>query len=334
MHHRYWQLMAVAIVASLVFMHGCGDQSTDQAESASAIAARAEDRAAQKLTEAINQSYDWHIREARYEIEKGRLQGAIEFLEKAIALEGVTRAKDEARVLLTEVQRVSTYTPTVEAIVELPANEYVGLITRGVFPDSFHTSGEHLNTVMAERVVGFVTEHLEAIQAARQERDEKEAARIAEEQERLRLARIVEQGKSRLAAERAQQEKIERDRELERQTRQALLASVDLVLESWSWHEEYGYAVAEGEVTNVSGHKIENIEVVATFRQSDGTLITSDSALIAYTSLMPGQTSTFKVYATWNPRMKRAGLEFRHFWGNQINCVTRDQYREMQSGTH
>lgn len=94
-----------------------------------------------------------------------------------------------------------------------------------------------------------------------------------------------------------------------------------LELQSWSWHSEYGYAIAEGQVKNISDESLKNVEVVITWYTEDYTFITSDSALIEYNPILPGQTSPFKVYATYNPAMFKAGIDFKFFMGGTISWI-------------
>lgn len=92
----------------------------------------------------------------------------------------------------------------------------------------------------------------------------------------------------------------------------------DLELLSWRWSEEYGYATAEGQVKNISKGKMENVEALVTWYDKNGDMITSNSALIEYNPILPGQTSPFKVIQSHNPAMKRATIEFKFIFGNAI----------------
>jgi hypothetical protein len=92
-----------------------------------------------------------------------------------------------------------------------------------------------------------------------------------------------------------------------------------LEVTNWTWHQEYSYAIVEGEVRNISGASMDNVTAVARFYSADRTFITSDDALIDYRPLLPGQSSPFKIMQSWNPAMKSAGLEFREFGGRAIN---------------
>jgi hypothetical protein len=91
-----------------------------------------------------------------------------------------------------------------------------------------------------------------------------------------------------------------------------------LELVKFSWHTEYGHAIMEGQVRNISSRSLRNVEAVATFYTADGEFITSADALIDYNPILPGQASPFKVYATENPAMKKAGVEFKELMGGTI----------------
>lgn len=111
----------------------------------------------------------------------------------------------------------------------------------------------------------------------------------------------------------------EMKKKMKRDAQVAQKANSDLELLSWTWRSEYDYAIAEGQVKNISGNKLEKIEALVTWYDSNGTMITSDSSLIEYNPIMPGQISPFKVMQRFNPLMKNATLEFKFMWGNQIS---------------
>ena len=92
----------------------------------------------------------------------------------------------------------------------------------------------------------------------------------------------------------------------------------DLQLLSCDWSEENGYAIAKGQVKNISGRKIEYVKAVVTWYNDNGRMITSDSNLIEYTTLMPNQTSPFKVTVDYNRAMAKANVEFKYISGNRI----------------
>jgi hypothetical protein len=84
-----------------------------------------------------------------------------------------------------------------------------------------------------------------------------------------------------------------------------------------------GYYVVEGQVQNVSTKSLDSIEAVSTWYAADGTLITSDSALIEYNPILPGQTSPFKTMSTANPKMSKYAVEFKAMFGSTIQTEDR-----------
>ncbi len=95
-------------------------------------------------------------------------------------------------------------------------------------------------------------------------------------------------------------------------------AEPKLLLLNWSWHEEYGYAIVEGEVKNISSENLQNVEAVANFYTAEKKFITSADALIEYNPILPGQTSPFKAMTSHNPAMKSASITFKTLMGGTI----------------
>jgi hypothetical protein len=92
----------------------------------------------------------------------------------------------------------------------------------------------------------------------------------------------------------------------------------DLELISWHWSNSYDYVIAEGQVKNISNKKLERVEALVTFYDVNGNMITSDSSIIQYSPLLPGQVSPFKVMERYNPAMKRASIDFKFLFGGSI----------------
>ena len=117
-----------------------------------------------------------------------------------------------------------------------------------------------------------------------------------------------------------EEENLKRERiRLERKKQKEQLRAVsDLELLNWQWSEEYGYITAEGQVKNISGRKLERVEVLVTWYDKDGNMITYSSSLIEYDPILPGQISPFKVMKNYNPAMEKARIEFKYMWGNKI----------------
>ena len=116
--------------------------------------------------------------------------------------------------------------------------------------------------------------------------------------------------KNKVAHYRAQYEKEAR---IEARRRQ--MAQCDLHLLSWHWSQEYRHAIAKGEVKNISGRKLERVQALVTWYDRNGSMITSDDALIEFDPIMPGQTSPFEVIENYNPAMANAKIEFKSMWG-------------------
>ena len=85
-------------------------------------------------------------------------------------------------------------------------------------------------------------------------------------------------------------------------------------------HVEYGYAILEGQVKNVSSESLKNVEAVGSYYDAAGGFITSSQSLIAYNPILPGQTSAFKVMTTANPAMKGVSVDFKYLMGGTIAC--------------
>lgn len=84
-----------------------------------------------------------------------------------------------------------------------------------------------------------------------------------------------------------------------------------------------GYYIVEGQVQNISNQSLRNIESVASWYARDGTFITSDSALVEYNPILPGQTSPFRTISTANPRMAKYTIEFKAFFGSVVQTEDR-----------
>ena len=104
------------------------------------------------------------------------------------------------------------------------------------------------------------------------------------------------------------------------------VSSAQLVLNDWSWSVEHGYVTVEGQVGNISGRKLQNVEALAQFYTADKTFVTSDTGLVEYNPLMPGQVSPFKVMLPHNPMMKTANISFKIMWGDALDFVKREEY--------
>lgn len=93
----------------------------------------------------------------------------------------------------------------------------------------------------------------------------------------------------------------------------------DLELLSLNCYEEYGFFHITGEVKNISGKSLENVEAVGTTYTEDGTFVKSDSMLIEYDPVLNNQVSPFEVMMTSNPAISKCNVSFKEFWGGSFS---------------
>ncbi len=91
-----------------------------------------------------------------------------------------------------------------------------------------------------------------------------------------------------------------------------------LEVRAWKFYIEYKYAKVTGLVKNISNKPLSNVVAVVNFYDQRGNFIKSDSALIEYNPILPGQTSPFKVLTTANPAMVKSSLSFKFLMGGKI----------------
>jgi hypothetical protein len=103
-----------------------------------------------------------------------------------------------------------------------------------------------------------------------------------------------------------------------RETTTHLDSTPQLQLQSWNWSIIRNFAVAEGEVKNISDKPLKSVMVVVTYKTESGEFITTGDAIIEFDPLMPGQTSPWKTMATANPAMSKASPTFKKLMGGTI----------------
>jgi hypothetical protein len=103
-----------------------------------------------------------------------------------------------------------------------------------------------------------------------------------------------------------------------KQQEQLRKTSSDLELLSWGWRIEHRYAVFEGEVKNLSNRPLKNVQAVVMWHDANNKFIASDSALIEYNPIMPGQKSPYKVARKYDPLIKNAYISFKYLTGGRI----------------
>lgn len=92
-----------------------------------------------------------------------------------------------------------------------------------------------------------------------------------------------------------------------------------LYVKSWNCIVKRSYIYVQGEVKNISAYKLKNVVAVGNFRTSGGELVDSDTSLLEYNPLMPGQTSPFKVMQKNNPMIKSCSVAFKYLSGAGIS---------------
>jgi hypothetical protein len=79
-----------------------------------------------------------------------------------------------------------------------------------------------------------------------------------------------------------------------------------------------GYATVEGEVENISEVPLAHVAAVATWYDLAGGFIRSDTALIAYNPILPGQRSPYRVISVHKPGMAKYSITFKSTLGGTI----------------
>ena len=96
---------------------------------------------------------------------------------------------------------------------------------------------------------------------------------------------------------------------------------LSLISGSCTTRKDIGFIECEGFVENISGVSMTNVEAVVIYT-SGGTSVSSDSALIDYSPILPGQQSPFSTIGRYNPAFDGWRVEFKEFLGGTI--LTRD----------
>lgn len=91
---------------------------------------------------------------------------------------------------------------------------------------------------------------------------------------------------------------------------------------SENFTKESDFDIVAGEITNISGESLGNVEAVTTFYDASGNVVKTEDALIDYNPILPGQTSPYKTMATDNPLIKREKTAFQVLGGSEIETTT------------
>ncbi len=158
-------------------------------------------------------------------------------------------------------------------------------------------------------------EEQERIINERRESENRRAAVAKHNEESRRLADIKRERLLRIEQEETRKADIEK-------AKQRFLKA-ELLLDSLNLHHGNTVIYAEGLVSNLSDHALKGIEAVAIFYAKDMTFISSESSFISYDPLLPKQSSPFKVYASYNPRIAYVSVSFKYFIGTSIPSISK-----------
>jgi hypothetical protein len=87
-----------------------------------------------------------------------------------------------------------------------------------------------------------------------------------------------------------------------------------LVVNSWNCTTDRvsDFVTIRGEIKNATDSSIKGLEIVVTLRTADGTFVTSDDGMPDYETILPGQTSPFKLLIGHNPLVRTADLSLKN----------------------
>ncbi len=193
-------------------------------------------------------------------------------------------------------------------LMELSDDAFQKLQEGGDMPKQLVSGYEGLDS----RTADLAKAQLADVAVAREQRHQAELAAQKKREEEQRLV-----------AERARSAEERRRAEAKRQQEERERHMTPLIVENWRWHIEHGFAIGEGEVTNRSDRRLENVQVVVSFYTKDNQFITTADAIVEYNPILPRQTTPFKAYATHNPQMNSARLAFKHLFGGSIGYKKR-----------
>jgi hypothetical protein len=91
-----------------------------------------------------------------------------------------------------------------------------------------------------------------------------------------------------------------------------------LELISMNDDRESDFITVSGQVKNISEVSLEAVEAVVEYYDSNGNFVKTDSAVIEYNPILPGQTSPFTVISTDNPAITKYDVTFKYLLDGTI----------------
>ena len=102
-----------------------------------------------------------------------------------------------------------------------------------------------------------------------------------------------------------------------------------LVLTNWACVRDAGQIAVEGEVRNRGSRMLTSVIAVAVFQTETGDLVKSDRALLAESSLLPGQASRFEVQTSDDPAIASCAIDFGHLMGGSLAFVEEQEIGDL-----
>ncbi|MBN1671192.1 MAG: hypothetical protein JXR37_09180 [Kiritimatiellae bacterium] len=94
--------------------------------------------------------------------------------------------------------------------------------------------------------------------------------------------------------------------------------SVKLAVAHWHWSIDDEWIIVDGEVRNITRGNLRSVLAVASCYTANGSFVTSDSSLIDFNPVLPGQISPFQIYIVRNPLIAFVGIQFQELLGGTI----------------
>ena len=84
-----------------------------------------------------------------------------------------------------------------------------------------------------------------------------------------------------------------------------------LEIDGWNWHVNQINTIEwQGRVKNTHNERIGYLKAHIDCTDANGQFVSSDWTYVEFTTLLPGQTTTFKGYLDWNPAIESCALYF------------------------
>ena len=101
-----------------------------------------------------------------------------------------------------------------------------------------------------------------------------------------------------------------------------------LRVEEWGCHHEHDVIVTEGLIRNLTQERLGRILAIVAYYTTDGTLLSSEKALILHRPILPGERFPFKITAKGNPSIQRCSIDFRTSGGDMVGWILADQVNQ------